>query len=54
MGAVIILANWNDPETARLSMTFLLGVFVLAFIWHEARVRQGKPAVILEGSDIDS
>lgn len=54
MGAVIILANWNDPETARLSMTFLLGVFVLAFIWHEARLRQGKPAIILEGSDIDT
>lgn len=53
MGAVIILSNWNDPDTARLSMTFLLGVFVAAFIWHEARVRQGRPAIVLEGSDIE-
>lgn len=53
MGSVIILANWDDAETARLSMTFLLGVFVVAFIWHEARVRQGHAPVVLKGSDIE-
>ncbi|HEX4846989.1 MAG TPA: APC family permease [Novosphingobium sp.] len=53
MGVVILLANWNDAETARLSMLFLLGIFVTAFIWHEARIRQGRPAVVLKGSDID-
>lgn len=53
MGLGIIVANWNDAETARLSMALLLGVFVVAFIWHEARVRRGDQPWVLKGSDIE-
>jgi amino acid transporter len=53
LAALIVVVNWADAETARLSMAILLGTFIAAFIWHEARVRQGKPPVVLTGSDID-
>jgi len=52
MAALVIIANWND-DVARTSMAILLGTFVAAFIWHEARIRQGRPPVVLKGSDID-
>ena len=52
-GAGVILANWGDAGTARKSMALLLGIFAAAFIWHEARISQGRPAIDLKGSDID-
>jgi amino acid transporter len=52
-GAGVILANWGDAGTARKSMALLLGIFAAAFIWHEARIRQGRPPIDLKGSDID-
>ncbi len=52
-GAGVILANWGDAGTARKSMALLLGIFAAAFIWHEARIRQGRPPIGLKGSDID-
>ncbi len=53
MAVLVVAANWADAETARLSMGILLGTFVIAFIWHEARVRQGKNPIRLKGTDIE-
>lgn len=53
LAALIVVVNWADVETARLSMAILLGTFVAAFIWHEARVRQGKEPIQLKGTDIE-
>lgn len=53
MAAMVIAANWADADAARKSMAILLGVFVAAFIFHEARVRQGKPPIELKGTDIE-
>lgn len=52
MAALVITANWSDA-VARTSMAILLGTFIAAFIWHEARVRQGGAPIMLKGSDID-
>ncbi len=53
MGIGVILANWTDVETGRPSMAILLGMFALAFAWHEIRVRSGRGEVELKGSDLD-